>query len=128
MVPLEPQAPCAALAGLAEDSEVVHLRVSGWPFAGLEDAKHILKRPNGLDLLIASKAEAGAQHVDPGIALSTFQLFEWDALAVARDVVPVEPLLRIERQGGLGRLLGPQRRKESLRRHIHFRLRSVFAR
>jgi hypothetical protein len=117
VVPLQPPAPGPARRRLAEDAEVVVLRIAEeTSVRALDLPEHLLEAHDRGGLHHAAVPEGRRHHrVRQGL-LVWLHLAEGQTVAIARDVVPVEALLVVEVEPHLGRLFRSEGLEERLGR------------
>ena len=117
VVSLVPPGPGAGRRRLAEDHEEVELGVADVPSLAL--VEDLLELPDPLGLVVPLRAEARLHQRQGGRLLGVGHRLERHALAFARDEVPVEAVLAVEREHRRGALLRGQRLEKRVRRFGH---------
>ena len=106
---LHAESPGAGIGRLAEDAEVIFLRVAlGMGLAGvslLELLEHVFQAHDRDSFDVALLAQPGAQQRMRQRALRGRHIEQRQAFALTRDEVPVQTLLVLEREGRLDVLL-----------------------
>ncbi len=114
VVPLPAHAPRAGRRRLAEQGEVVLLGIPAHRVL-LDLGQHQVQRPDRLGLRVSLLAQAGLDQMQRRLLLRRRHLLQRQALAILRDVEPVEPLVAVEGQLHL-RALGRRERGKKGRR------------
>src|SRR5262249_9957822 len=112
-MPLGAPSPRSCGRRRSEDREVIKLRIA-WEAATrpFQLRQHRLEAHDRRGFLIAGRAQSRLHKFHRQLALVFVKVFEWDAFAVARDEMPVEPLFIAKPETRLRLLFGPWRSDE----------------
>src|SRR5262245_54141798 len=113
---LQPPAPRCAGPRRAEHGDRVVVGIAQQTPECLELTEYALQPEDVEGLAVADAAEAGLHQLVPGGACRRWHRLEGHALAAARDVVPVEALLVLEREHRAAARIGGQRGEKRRRR------------
>ena len=112
MVALDAIAPGTRLRRLAEHAEEISFRIAARPLPVFHHLQDFIQAHDGGGLDVTALAEPGGEQRVRELLLRRSHLAERQTLALLGNVVPIEALVGVHREGGLRALLGRERRQE----------------